>query len=391
MNSRGVAMILRVFGLALPFALGGCAAAGLSTSVGPSRTAIASATSKGVVDGIQIVDLNHDPAMLPHGRDVDSFADVFGQVRPAGEVVGIGDTLTVSIVEAPPAALFGTAPVMLGVQATVQGTETLPETLVGSSGQIFIPFAGQVRAAGRTNSQIEADIMRKLAGKAHLPQVSVRLSRNAAANVTVIGEVKEATRMPLTPKGERLLDALASAGGTTEPVGKMTIQVTRGDRVAAMPLEAVIRNPRDNIRLAADDVVTAIFQPYSFTVLGAASKSGEVQFEATGISLAQALGRVGGLQDQRADPKGVFLFRWEDARDLLKVVPSATRSAEGKVPVIYRINMKDPATYFLAQNFPIEDKDIIYVSNSSLADFQRFVSIIASTVLPVVAVTNSVK
>jgi polysaccharide export outer membrane protein len=63
-------------------------------------------------------------------------------------------------------------------------------------------------------------------------------------------------------------------------------------------------------------VVTALFQPYSFTALGATGANAEIAFEATGITLAQALGRAGGLQDQRADVRGAFLFRLEDPRAL---------------------------------------------------------------------------
>ena len=38
--------------------------------------------------------------------------------------------------------------------------------------------------------------------------------------------------------------------------------------------------------------MTAFFQPYSFTVLGAAGKNDEIRFEGAGITLSQALGRM---------------------------------------------------------------------------------------------------
>jgi polysaccharide export outer membrane protein len=170
-------------------------------------------------------------------------------------------------------------------------------------------------------------------------------------------------------------------------VGKMTIQITREAKVTSLPLETVIRDPRQNVRLQPDDVMTVMFQPFSFTALGAIGRNEELPFEATGLTLAQAMGRIAGLQDARADVKGVFIFRMEDPAALSSGArTTAAVTPDGKVPVIYRINMRDPATFFIAQSFPIRNKDVLYVSNAPLADFQKFLGVI-NTVMP--AVTNA--
>lgn len=367
--------------LVLLIASAGCTTVGLTTSVGPSRRDVDIAANKRAVEGLEIVDLDstNSPEFFAPPQ-AKGLAEVIGDAAPFGSIVGPGDVLSISIIEAPPAVLFGGGDD--SSNPTSQGG-SIPDVVVESSGRIFVPFGGYVLASGRTPDEIAGDIAKRLKAKAHLPQVSVRLAHNASANTTVVGEVNNAVRMPLTPKGERLLDALAAAGGVRQASDKITIQITRGKVVASMPLEAVIKDPRQNVVLGPNDIVTAIYQPFSFTVLGAATRSSEVEFEATGISLAQALGRVGGLQDQRANPKGVFLFRWEEATD-------GALGAKKQVPRIYRVNMKDPSTYFLMQNFAVHDKDVIYVANSPLAEFQRFVSILASTVLPFAAVRNAV-
>ena len=154
---------------------------------------------------------------------------------------------------------------------------------------------------------IEADIVKRLTGKAHQPQVLVRVIKNNTSNVTVVGEVNNSTLLPLTPKGERLLDALAAGGGVKQPINRVAVQISRDNVTATMPLDLVIRDPRQNILLKPGDVVTALFQPQSFSVLGATGKNEEIPFEAQGISLAQALARSGGLNDSRADARGVFL------------------------------------------------------------------------------------
>jgi len=319
-----------------------------------------------------------------------SFAALLGETAPYGSIVGRGDILSIGIWEAPPAVLFGSlagAP-GVGTETVGIGTNTaLPEQYVNQDGAVSVPFAGSIQAAGRTPEAIAQDIRRRLSGKAHDPQVVVRIARNAASDVTVVGDVAASGRMQLTTKGERVLDALASVGGVRQPVGKMTIQITRGNIVAAMPLADVIKDPRENVHLRASDIVTALFQPYSFTVLGAAGRNEEIPFESTGLKLSQALGRIGGINDQRANARGVFIFRFEDpAVFTANGQPSPPVSDNGKVPVIYRVNLRDPATLFAAQSFPIRDSDLVYVSNAPLADFQKFLQAVSQIVYPIISV-----
>jgi polysaccharide export outer membrane protein len=371
--------------------LAGC----VSTSVGPSRSLVeGSASADAAYPGVKIVPLTNAMAAA-HSTPpaAGNFQAQFGTVAPIGTQVGVGDALEVTIWEAAPAALFGTMSNDTGSIAAVQTSRptALPQVVVGPSGTITIPFAGQIRAAGRTLRQIEQDIVASLRGRAHLPQAVVRLAQNETANVTVLGDVKEPKRVPLTPRGERLLDAVARAGGTSQPLDRMTIELTRGNVTQRMAARDIVRDPRQNIILQRDDVITAAYQPYTFTVLGAAGKNEEVRFEGIGLTLSQALGRIGGFQDDRADPRGVFLFRWETPAIAGAEASQYPTNPEGKVPVIYQVDMKDPQTYFAAQKFQMRDSDIIYVANSKMADLQRFVNILASSIIPFSTVRNTIR
>lgn len=366
----------------LPLALTAC------QPFGPSRTAVlrggAVPASAGAAAPISVVQVRGDmaarfrpPAPWP------AFADVLAGVQPVGTVVGVGDALEITIWEAPPATLFGgpAADTRIGTAISTARPSTLPELLVGPDGSISVPFAGVVPVSGHTLREIEAEIVRRLRGRANAPQVLVRLMRNATATVTLVGEVGQSARLPLTPRGERLLDALAQVGGVKPPVNLTTIQITREGRNYRMALADIIERSGNNIVLAKDDVITALFQPYSFTVLGAAGRNDEIRFEAMGITLAQALGRIGGLQDGRANPRGVFLFRWEEP-----ATPGGPR-----VPVIYSFDLKDPAVFFLAQQFRMADKDLIYITNAPVAELQRFVGIVSQTILPIATVTTVIQ
>ena len=358
-------------------------------SAGPSTEQIRQTPFVNNASGIQIVDVTDSVARkLLASQKLSLFSEIFAPSVQPGYVIGAGDVVEVFVWEAPPAALFGSGAIDPRTGPSTSRITALPEQMVNSDGRINVPFAGQITAAGRNPQQIEADITQQLKGKANQPQVLVRVIRNNTANVTIVGEVTTSTRMPLTARGERLLDALAAAGGTKQPVNKMTLQITRGNQVQALPLDTIIRDPRQNIVLLPGDVVTSLFQPLSFTVLGATGKNEEVNFEAQGISLAQALARSGGLQDARADAQGVFIFRLESPAAMELNGKTVTTTPEGKIPVIYRVNLKDPATFFVAQGFPVQNKDVLFVSNAPAAELQKFLNIVVSAIYPVTNLIN---
>lgn len=360
-----------------------CGCSNLPSS-GPTADDVQASQVPAAAAGVQVVDVNDRVArQLMSGRRFKLFSETMSSAVEVAQTIGSGDTLEVNIWEAPPATLFGAGAVDPRTPSTTRPS-TLPEQMVDRDGLISVPFAGRIRAAGRTVQQIEAEIAGKLKNKANQPEVLVRQVRNASATVTVVGEVSNSVRMPLTPGGERLLDALAAAGGVRQPISKTTLQLTRGERYQALPLDVVIRDPRQNIRLQPGDVVTAIFQPLSFTALGATGRNEEINFEAQGITLAQALARAGGLQDSRSDPQGVFIFRLEqpDAVDWPR--PPEVSTPDGLVPVVYRLNLRDPKSFFVMQGFPINNKDILYVSNASASELQKFLNLVFSVVYPVI-------
>jgi polysaccharide biosynthesis/export protein len=380
--------------LALAVATIGC---GSLPKSGPSSSDIQSQASS-LPAGLQLVEVTPQVARQLAGQKLSfGFSTAFGPTAIAGAardvLVGTGDAIEVSIWEAPPATLFGASEGVArgaGALGPARST-TLPEQIVGTTGYIGIPFAGSIAVTGRTTNQIETEIVQKLKGKANQPQVLVRLLRNNSSLATVVGEVVNNTRVPLTARGEKLLDAIAAAGGSKQPVHKTTIQFTRGTTTAAMSLDSIIREPQHNIVLQAGDILTAVFQPLSFTALGASGRNDEINFEAQGITLAQALGRIGGLQDARADAQGVFIFRLESPTALTWPQQPAATTPEGKIPVIYRINLKEPASFFVAQSFAIENKDLIYISNAPAAEIQKFANLIYTIASPVLSTIQLTK
>jgi polysaccharide biosynthesis/export protein len=302
-------------------------------------------------------------------------------------VVGRGDGLTVNIWEAGTEPLFSANP--LSAQQIGGGNSAraaiIPEQVVGSDGCISIPFAGRIPVAGHTTMQAQDAIEQALAGKTQKPQILVNVTRNASNTVTVVGEVSGGARISLSNYGERLLDVLAGAGGIRAPTYETQIQLTRGDSSVTIPLLQVLHDPRENIRLHPGDSLIVTRQAESFTAFGAAGRNAQINFDATKISLTEAVAKAGGLSDERADPQGVFLFRFEPRSVAVNLGPvPANLADDAPVPVVYRLDLTKAGTYFLAQNFDVRDHDILYIANARATELEKFLALVSLISQPVI-------
>jgi len=359
---------------------------------GPSRSQVLDSNNPGNLSNpsdprIEIIDVTPLTAQnVLKAQKQNLFSEVFQSIKPNQNLVGPGDVLEVNIWEADPPILFGSssnASIAIQNSSTSKAT-TLPPQIVALDGTINVPFVGNIKVIGKNTEAIGNQITLALRGKANFPQALVRMSQNVTSNITVVGNVNNSMLIPISPKQEKLLDAIAMAGGVKDPINKVTIQLARNGKTSTMPLETIIKSPKENIPLAPGDVITSYFQPYSFTALGATSQNQEVPFEAQGISLVQALARVGGVQDLRADAKGVFIFRFEDPTAITEKQMASADLVNGKLPVVYRVDLSDGGSFLTAQNFPIKDKDVLYVSNASTVELQKFLNILVSAIYPVV-------
>jgi polysaccharide biosynthesis/export protein len=350
---------------------------------GPNTANVEAAPQDQSLHGIELVKVNYAIASQLHTEmERNQFPSYFDGPEHIDHEVAPGDVLQIFIWEAPPTMLF-TSQTITTSGLTVGGTNmvTLPDQTINNAGNINVPFAGTIHVAGLTLSQVEGLITARLQGKANQPQILVELAANNTQNITVIGNVAHSMEVPITPGGIRLLHALALAGGVMQPVEQTSIQLSRDGHVATLPLETILNNPDENIPLQAGDVVTAFNEPFSFTVLGATGHNDEISFKENGISLAQAIALAGGVDDNRANPTGVFLFRFVSP-DALSWPIRPTALVQGKVPTIFQFNLQDPATFFAAQTFPMQDHDLIYVSNAPVVPLQKVLNIVAQIVYP---------
>ena len=250
---------------------------------------------------------------------------------------------------------------------------------------------GAIPVAGRTTRAVQEVIQRALEGKAIQPQVLVNDTKAISTTIAIGGEgVGAAQRLPLSVHGDRLLDVIAQAGGVRMQVNEIYVVLQRGGVTERVPLARITEDPRENIYMRPGDVVSLVRDPQTFIASGAANGNAEVPFGNDTLSLAQALAKVGGLADYRADARGVFIFRYENPALLRSMRPdSPLAQGQARAPVVYRLNLQDPNSLFLQQRFQIANRDVVFVSNAPTIEIQKALEIFNGFIAPVASTTST--
>jgi len=264
--------------------------------------------------------------------------------------------------------------------------EVIPELQVGSDGAISVPYAGRVPAAGRSPEEVQHTIEARLALKALQPQALVIVRKTEANAVTVTGEaVTRSTRIPLSPGGSRLIEVVAAAGGLNAPPQEIFVKLSRGGVSATIPYRRLVSNPAEDIYAQPDDVLTLVRVPQTFSVFGATARNAQIPFDTEQLSLSEALGKSQGLRDDLAKPEGVFLFRYEHDSIVRALDQPIASGTTGDVsPIVYRFNLRDGQSYLLAQQFPIEDKDVIFVADAPAVRSYKFATLLNAITGPII-------
>lgn len=376
-----------VFGLFIGL-LSGCG--DLPASGPTSKQIIAASANEFNTAAYEVIDVTPQVAATVSRFGGTAGSGRFSQLSPGGaRGIGIGDTLAVTIFESSSGGLFGPNADEAGAPKI-----TLPPQVVDRSGTISVPYAGSIPAQGRTPQQIQKTIEKRLASRAIEPQAIVSVVSNDSRLVTVTGDVDRGGRMPLSVGNERLLDVIALAGGPRGAAHDTYVKLTRGGGAEEMLVERLVNAPQENVVLRPGDQIFVYQKPQKFVALGANTINAEVLFGAETLMLSEALGKAGGLDDRRADPTGVFVFRYEDAR-AYQALGGTAGGGSGRVPLVYRLNLKQPDSLLAAQRFQLRNKDVVYFANSPSTELSKFlgllgagVGVTSGTATTVVRVTN---
>lgn len=356
-------------------AIGGCA--NLPSSGPTGREIVKTAKAAGNGSEIRIVEIA-DFAGLPAPAPAEgtAFADV---AAPPTDLIGPGDVLDIAVYEAG-VSLFGgsTRPVAeaAGGFDPSAKAERLPPSRVDDDGFIRLPYAGALRVAGSTVSQIETMIRRSLAGLSQNPQILVTVREVIANSIIIGGEVGRPGRLVLPTNRETLSDAVALSGGYRGEAKDVAVRVQRTDRTVELRLSDVLNGAARNMRVYPGDRITLVRAPRSFAVMGASGRVEQMPFSNSSMSLAEAIAQAGGANPNLGDPQAIFVFRF---------VPGENGRED---PVVYHLNMMNAGGYFLSQRFAMKDKDVLYFGNARANQPSKLIQIISQLFTPIVMVQS---
>lgn len=295
---------------------------------------------------------------------------VFTDRRPPDSIrFGIGDVLSVTIFEAEAGGLF--IPIQAGVRPG--NFVNLPDQIVDNDGNISVPYAGTIRAAGRTNVQVQNDIAQRIRSRAIEPQVVVAAAQQRTSLVSVFGDVRTPLRFPMPAAGarDRITDAITRAGGISAQGWETWVMLEREGKRATVPFANLVYMPSNNIFVQPNDRIYLYREPMKFLAFGATGQQGEFNFDAWRINLAQAVAKAGGLLDFQADPGSIFLYRREPREVAEQLGVDCTNFSGGSIPIIFSVSFQDPAGYFLATKVEMRPFDVIYVANAPQVDITK--------------------
>lgn len=354
----------------LAAALQGCA--GLPVSA-PTAGQVVGGLKPGDTEVITIV-----PGTVsgPSALRGDTLGWTITDSKDSNDWVVAGDRLNIAVYEVG-YTLFGGGPVSEESRSATSGTRNFPPIVVPESGSIDFPYAGRLRVAGLTAEEIGNQLERRLRAKSRYIEVLVTAEAGPGRSALISGDVTRPGRVGLSGARERLLDAVALAGGPSARRADTLVRLTRNNRVSEIRLDEVSAESQANVVLVPGDRIELTRSARTLTVLGAAQKVSEITFDSPELLLSEALARAGGPLDERADARGVFIFRYEP------------RERDGAViaqPVIYRLNLIDPASYFAAQRFQMRPRDVMLIANAKSNQISKFVQMVNQLAAPVVTV-----
>ncbi len=241
---------------------------------------------------------------------------------------------------------------------------------VTDDGTIGVPYLGTVAVAGLDLTRIEQRIAGELTakGKAQDPQVIVEFVADRTHTIMVSGDVRNPGRLSILDGIRSVVDAINRAGGLNNTAAAQAEVVVRRNGQPILQAQYSELLAGHDIPVQKGDEIVVRPNSRLFTVLGAVAKAGNVELTKTNMTLLEALGAVSGLNDERANKTGVFVFRMGDLQN--------NPNARGRV---FRLDLNQPVSIFVAQQFGVQARDVLYVTNAPLYEYNKILTAIYRT------------
>lgn len=250
---------------------------------------------------------------------------------------------------------------------------------VDERGYISYPLVGEVQAAGLTIAQLQNTLTGRLKRYLKNPQVAVNVTEFRSQRVSVAGAVGQAGQFPITNIPMTILDAVNQAGGVASNADTHNVKWTHNgsDRIISLQNMLQYGDMSQNHLLSNGDIIYIPNNTNSkIYVMGEVGRQATLPLGNHGYNLTQALGEVGGMNQNLADATGVFVIR-RAPDDLEKPIH------------VYQLNLRDAAAYAVGSDFKLRAEDVVYVTAAPVTRWNRVVSQLTNSISNINSLDNA--
>ncbi|MFT6155875.1 MAG: polysaccharide export outer membrane protein [Neolewinella sp.] len=254
--------------------------------------------------------------------------------------------------------------------------------VVKANGSVFYPYAGKLAVSGLTTGEVQTLLQNRLGSVIKRPQVDVRVAAFKSQKAYISGSVMRPGATPITNNPLTLLDAIALKGGLTEVASWGDVTLSRNGTTRRISLRSLYEqgNWSNNLLLQDGDLIhVPRNDSEKIFVLGEVNRPQSLNMSRNGTSLAEALAEASGINESRADGRGIYVLRNTGINKDSQGLPVYTAK-------VFHLNASSAAGFMLADRFPLESRDVVYVSPAPITRWNRFLS----QLLPSIIATNAV-
>jgi polysaccharide export outer membrane protein len=301
-------------------------------------------------------------AAWPHGGEQQRLGWIGHQAGPPDRIIAAGDVLTLTLWTSESNSLF-----------TPQGqrTTTMDRITVSSTGEIFMPYLGNIRVSGMSPSRARETIEQRFVEISPSAQVQLELVESSGSLVSLVGGVSRPGAYPMRDQSYTILSLIAEGGGVPANLNNPQIRLIRGSRVYGTSVDRLYDDPAYDTTLRGGDKVIVEADERFFLSLGAAGSESVHAFPRDEISALEAVSIMGGLSDERGNPQGILVMR---------EYPASAVRTDGSGPsherVVFTLDLTTADGLFSAGRFPIESGDLVYATESPVTTAQSIFSIV---------------